>query len=66
MKVNFQKLQIAMANACMNKRDLADAAGISRISVSKYFSGKRTPSPKTIGKIAKALDVSVTEIIEAE
>ncbi len=66
MKINFQKLQIAMANACMNKGDLADAAGISRISVSKYFSGKRTPSPKTIGKIAKALNVPVTEIIEAQ
>lgn len=66
MKIDFQNLQIAMANACMNKGDLADAAGISRISVSKYFSGKRTPSPKTIGKIAKALDVSVTEIISAE
>ncbi len=64
MKVDFQKLQIAMANACMNKGDLAVAAGISRISVSKYFSGQRRPSPKTIGRIAKALNVSVTDIIE--
>jgi transcriptional regulator with XRE-family HTH domain len=66
LKVNFQKLQIAMANACMNKSDLADSAEISRISISKYFSGKRQPSPKTIGKIAKALNVDVTEIIDAE
>lgn len=64
MKVDFQKLQIAMANACMNKGDLAAAVGISRISISKYFSGQRQPSPKTIGRIAKALNVSVTEIIE--
>ncbi len=53
-----------MANACMNKGDLADASGISRISIGKYFSGKRKPSPKTIGKIANALNVSVTEIID--
>ncbi len=66
MKVDFQKLQIAMANACMNKGDLATAAGISRISISKYFSETRTPSPKTIGKIAKALNVPVTEIIETK
>ena len=63
MKINFQKLQIAMANACMNKGDLADASGISRISIGKYFSGKRKPYPKTIGKIANALNVPVTEII---
>ena len=64
MKIDFQKLQIAMANACMNKGDLAEAAGISRISISAYFSGKRKPSGKTIGKLAKALNISVTEIIE--
>ena len=64
MKINFQSLQIAMANACMNKGELAESANISRVSISKYFSGKRTPSPKTIGKIAKALNVPVTDIIE--
>lgn len=64
MKLNIQKLQIAMANACMNKTELAEAAGISKIAVSSYFSGKRKSTPKTIGKIAKALNVSVTEIID--
>lgn len=64
MKVNFRNLQIAMANACMNKGELAESANISRVSISKYFSGKRSPSPKTIGKIAKALNVPVTDIIE--
>ena len=64
MKVDFQKLQIAMANACMNKGDLAESAEISRVSISKYFSGKRSPSPKTVGKIAKALNVPVSDIIE--
>lgn len=64
MKLNIQKLQIAMANACMNKTNLAEASGISRISIGRYFSGKRNPSAKSIGKIAKALNVSVTEIID--
>ena len=66
MKVNIQKLQIAMANACMNKTELADSVGISKITVSTYLSGKRNPSLKTVGKIAKALNVPVTEIIETE
>lgn len=66
MKINLQKLQIAMANACVNKSELADNVGISRVTVSSYFSGKRNPSLKTVGKIAKALNVPVTEIIETE
>lgn len=66
MKIDFQKLQIAMATSCLNKSELADAAGVARITISMYFSGKRNPSTKTIGKIAKALNVPVTEIIEAE
>ena len=55
-----------MAAACMNKSDLAAASGISRTSIGKYFSGKRNPAAKTIGKMARALKVPVTEIIEAK
>lgn len=64
MKINKQKLQIAMANACLSMDDLAALAEVSRVSISKYLSGKRQPKPKTAGKIAKALNVPVTEIIE--
>lgn len=64
MKINKQKLQVAMANACLSMDDLAALAEVSRVSISKYLSGKRQPKPKTVGKIAKALNVPVTEIIE--
>ena len=53
-----------MANACLSMDDLAALAEVSRVSISKYLSGKRQPKPKTVGKIAKALNVPVTEIIE--
>lgn len=66
MKINKQKLQLAMANACMNMEDLATQAEISRISISKYISGLRNPKPKTIGKIAKALNVPVEKLIDME
>ena len=64
MNIDKKKLQLAMANACMNNRDLALSAKISRISISAYFTGKRKASGKTIGKIARALNVNVTDIIE--
>ena len=66
MKINKQKLQLAMANACMNMDDLAEKAEISRVSISNYISGLRTPKPKTLGKIAKALKVPVENLIDME
>lgn len=66
MRVNKQKLQIAMANACLNMDDLAILADVSRVSISKYLSGLRNPQPKTIGKIAKALNVPVENLIDVE
>lgn len=66
MKVNKQKLQVAMANACLNMDDLAALAEVSRVSISKYLSGVRNPKPKTIGKIAKALNVPVENLIDVE
>lgn len=66
MKINKQKLQLAMANACLNMDDLAAQAEVSRVSISKYLSGLRNPKPKTIGKIAKALNVPVENLIDVE
>lgn len=64
MKIDKAKLKIAMANNCMNINDLAKAANISRITIDKYFSGSREPLTKTLGKIAKALNVPVEYLID--
>lgn len=66
MKVNRQKLQMAMANACLNMDDLAELAEVSRNSIAKYLIGLRNPKPKTLGKIAKALNVPVEKLIDLE
>lgn len=51
---------------CLNMDDLATLAGISRVSLTKYVSGSTKPRTKTVGKIAKALNVQVQDIIELE
>lgn len=66
MKINKQKLQIAMANKCLNMGDLAKVVGISRVSLTKYVSCTTNPRTKTLGKIAKALDVPVEKLIDME
>lgn len=63
MKANSSALRIAMARACMNTADLAKAAEMPRPTVNKVVTG-RSVRPGTLGKIARALGVDVTEIME--
>lgn len=65
MKTNRKKLEIAMARACMNTEDLQKAAEMPRPSLNNVISGK-SARPATIGRIARALGVDVTEIIDEE
>jgi transcriptional regulator with XRE-family HTH domain len=64
MKLSNYKLQIAMANACITVNELSVQSEVSRIALSKIMNGKSNPKPVTIGKIAKALNVKVEDIIE--
>lgn len=65
MKVNRQKLELAMARACMNSADLPAAAQLPRPTVNNVITGKSI-RPATLGKIARALGVDPAEIIETE
>lgn len=65
MKADRKKLQIAMANACMNSDDLQKAANMPRPTLNNAISG-RSVRPGTIGRIAKALGCKVTEILIEE
>lgn len=63
MKVNRQKLELAMARACMDSKDLPAAAQLPRPTVNNAICGKSV-RPKTAGRIAKALGCDVTDILE--
>lgn len=65
MKINRQKYELARARACMGQKDLVKA-GIPKGTLCGIIGGKVGARPETIGKIAKALGVDVTEIIETE
>lgn len=62
MKLDRKKYEIARARACMSFNDLVDA-GIPKGSLCRIIGGGDA-RPETIGKIAKALNVDVTEILE--
>ena len=63
MKIDKRKYELAKARACKGTEDLAKA-GVPRGTLSGIF--RKEIRPETAGKIAKALGVDVTEIIEAE
>ena len=63
MIANKRKLEIAMANACMNPYDLCKVAEIRYQTYQRITSGKDA-KPATVGKIDKALNVPVENLIE--
>ena len=64
MKLNRKKIELAKARACMSSEDI-EKAGIKKGTLCRIMSGANA-RPDTIGKLAKALGVDVTEIIEEE
>lgn len=65
MRVCKEKLMIAMARACMTTGELEEKSGMKRPTLDKAIMG-RSVMPATLGKIAQALGVDVTEIMEKE
>lgn len=65
MKINKTKLDIVLARKCWNQRDLRDHCTVSAQTCRNINLGASV-MPSTVGKIAAALGVDVTEIIEEE
>lgn len=66
MKIDKDKLLIAIANKCYTINELAKKSKISRNSINAYISGRKNPKPMTVGKIAKVLQVKVEDIVKTE
>lgn len=64
MKVDKFKVQIAMANSVISLSELSKKSKISYAALVRLMNGQTKPNPATVGKLAQALDVPVTEIIE--
>lgn len=63
MKLSKSKLEVAMARAKINRNNLAEKAGIPIPTICNVYT-RGTCKPATAGRIAEALGVDVTEIIE--
>lgn len=63
MNINVNKIRIAQANECLSVNELVEKTGLGRATVLKIINGCSAPSLKSIGLIAKALNVDVKELL---
>ena len=66
MKVNKRKLQLAMAEKEFSAKHLSEVCGLSPATITKISNDQVEARPGTVGKIAKALNVPVTDIVDME
>ena len=61
MRLDRKKILVAMLDADLNQKQLAELAGVSRATINNISCG-RSCSTKTAYNIAKALKVDVEEL----
>lgn len=67
VKINPTRFNVTMAKLCLTTRDLQKSGGLSRSTIAKVKNDPNyVPNLKTIGKIAKALGVTVEYLTETE
>lgn len=64
MKIDNEKLDLIMAENCLTAEEFAKLTGVSSVTVSRIKKGTQKTRPKTIGKIVKALNLKVNELIK--
>lgn len=64
MNIRKNSLDLAMARECCTAEQLAKLTGVSQVTLARIKRGAQQPRPATIGKIAKALNVRVEDLIE--
>ncbi len=57
------QLRKARTNAGLTQKELAEKAGIAAVTIQQYERGVREPRIGQLGKIAKALNITVSEMI---
>ena len=66
IKLDTYKVQLEQAKRCLTNNEFAALFGWSGSDLQKLYAGKRQATIRTIGRIAKALDVDVEDIITEE
>lgn len=63
IKINHNKFLLALAKAGMTTTDLSAKSGVGRSTISKILHADIRVKPAIVGKLAKALNIDVEQII---
>ena len=64
MRLDPMKLEIIMAKKCFSMKELKKCSGVGGPTIPLMLRGRRNCRPATIGRIAAALGVDVTELLQ--
>ena len=64
--INVSLMKIKMAELQMKQAELSKKTGLSPYTIYMTLTGKSSPTLPTIGKLARALEVSVEQLIKEE
>lgn len=64
IKIDIKKIDLLIAKKGMSVKEFSEHSHINETTLCRIRNGKQVPNIKTVGKLAKALEVDVTEIIE--
>ena len=62
--VKLSRLRAVRERLALTQEELADKAGVSRLTVSRIESGRVEPYPKTIRRLAEVLDVKPSDLMD--
>lgn len=63
LKINCNKFLLALAKSGMTTTELKIKSGVGRNTISKVMNNEADVRPAIAGRLAKALDVDVEEIV---
>ena len=63
MRIIGKNIKYELEDAWMTQKELAEATGISRSTISKYINAEVMPSLVNINNIANVLDCSIDKLI---
>lgn len=64
LKVDSNKLILTIANKGYSAVELSKESGVNQVTISRIKAGTQEPRPQTLGKIARALEVKVEDLLE--
>ena len=64
MIFNSEKFCTILAKKQLSIREVAKRTNIHKSNISKYKTGSQKPNPKTIGKLAEALEIDAIDLIK--